>query len=402
MCWNAPRLRPERFVALMVCLAGVLFAQAAHAQAPLPAPPEGEYEVLLVTYGPGEAYWERFGHNAIWLREPARGLDHAFNFGFFDFDQPHFLRRFVQGRMLYFAAAVPTERELGGYRDAGRSVRVQVLNLGPLEYAQLRDSLLNQVAPENRDYLYDYFYDNCSTRVRDALDLALDGLLAGQFRTQAEVQTLREHARRATERDFWYYLGLEIGLGAPVDAYATRWDEMYLPAVLAENMQEVTRMGSNGLAPLVSEDRLLFEGRVAAMPATPTAVWPRYLALGLGLAVLILLLARYTPAVLANVVATAWLLVAAMAGIGLLALMLGTDHAATRPNINPLLLNPLGLLALVPAWRAFSAMVVVMGVVAAGFIVAWPGGQYLVDVMALTAPLNLAAAWVVWRMGSRR
>jgi len=396
-------LRPDRAItALLAWLAGTMLAVTALAQSSPPAPPEGEYQALLVTYGPGEVYWERFGHNAIWLREPARNLDHAFNFGFFDFDQPNFLRRFVQGRMLYFAAAVPTERELGWYREAGRSVRVQALNLGPLEYAHLRDLLLEQVEPENRDYLYDYYFDNCSTRVRDVLDQALDGLLAEQFRTQAEVLTLREHTRRATERDYWYYLGLEIGLGEPVDAHATRWDEMFLPGVLAESIEEITRMGPNGLEPLVAEDNVVFEGTVAPLPSTPTPVWPRYLAAGLGLAALLILLARFAPAILGNGLALGWVLISGTAGIGLLALMLGTDHAATRPNINPLLLNPVALLALVPAWRVFAAMVMALGVVAAALMAAWPGGQYLVDVLAFLAPLQLVAAGMVWRMGVRR
>ena len=68
-------------------------------------------QIWLVTYGPGEIYWQSFGHNAIWIRDPELGLDHVFNFGFFDFDQDNFFRRFLQGKMLYFSAAQPAERE---------------------------------------------------------------------------------------------------------------------------------------------------------------------------------------------------------------------------------------------------------------------------------------------------
>ncbi|KAA9132467.1 DUF4105 domain-containing protein [Marinihelvus fidelis] len=401
MSWNGRRwLLKRAWLAALLCMAGLVTAPV-QAQSLPPAPPEGDYEVLLVTYGPGAEIWERFGHNALWLREPARGLDHAFNFGFFDFEQPNFLRRFVQGRMLYFAAAVPTAQELDWYRQAGRSVRVQSIDLGPLEYAHLRDILLAQVDAANRDYLYDYYYDNCSTRLRDVLNMALDGLLAQQFQDQAEVQTLREHTRRATQVDPVYYLGLEIGLGEPVDRHATRWDEMFLPSVLADSLLEVTRLKGQGLAPLVSSDRVLSEGRLPAMPAEPAVVWPRYLGVGLLLAVLLILLARFAPTALGTGVALAWGLVLATAGLGLLALMLATDHAITRPNINPLLLNPAWVLALIPAWRRFAVMVVVFGVIAVTAIAAWPGGQYVVDVLALVAPVSLVAAAIVWRAPRR-
>ena len=78
---------------------GAMPLQAAESTAP------DEPEVWLVTYGPGEIYWQRFGHNAIWVRDARLGLDHTFNFGFFDFEQERFFLRFLLGRMLYFAAA---------------------------------------------------------------------------------------------------------------------------------------------------------------------------------------------------------------------------------------------------------------------------------------------------------
>jgi hypothetical protein len=85
-------------------------------------------EVWLVTYGPGEIYWQRFGHNAIWIRDPALGLDHVFNFGFFDFAQEDFFLRFLQGRMLYFSAAQPARDEFAAYIDENRSIRAQRLD----------------------------------------------------------------------------------------------------------------------------------------------------------------------------------------------------------------------------------------------------------------------------------
>lgn len=383
-------------------MAGPLWAAAE--DFPPPTPPEGDYQALLLTYGPGDVYWERFGHNAIWLRESARDLDHSFNFGFFDFEQPGFLRRFVQGRMLYFAAAMPAEREQAYYRSEGRSVRVQALNLDPLQFARLRDSLLRQVRPENRDYLYDYYLDNCSTRLRDALDEALDGMLHDQFAAQPGVQTFRDHTRRATERDFWYYLGLETGLGAPVDRPISRWDEMFIPEALADSLVEVTRLGARGLEPLVASDTMAFEGSVPAAAVIPASVWPRYLALGLVVVLVGWLVTRVAPAAFGERLVAAWFLLASVAGLALLALMLFTDHAASRPNVNLLLLNPLFLIVVSARWwpmaRRLVAALALLGLAAAVAIAAWPGLQYTADVVAALGPVSACAAWWLWRRGA--
>ncbi|HET6566239.1 MAG TPA: DUF4105 domain-containing protein, partial [Xanthomonadales bacterium] len=194
---------------------------------------EAQTGVWLVTYGPGELYWQRFGHNGIWIRDEDLGLDHVFNFGFFDFEQEDFFLRFLQGRMLYFSAAQPAESEFAQYIDENRSIRLQKLALGEEQALLLADFLVREVQPQNRDYLYDYYLDNCSTRVRDALDLALDGRLQQHFTNLAAGQNFRSHTRRLTAGDFWLYLGLELGLGQPVDEPISRWDEFFIPAQLA-------------------------------------------------------------------------------------------------------------------------------------------------------------------------
>ncbi|HEY5776454.1 MAG TPA: DUF4105 domain-containing protein, partial [Xanthomonadales bacterium] len=159
-----------------LCFALLVFSRVVIADevSALPDVPDDGKEAWLVTFDPGEIYFERFGHNAIWLREPAAGLDHTFNFGYFDFEQEDFFLRFMRGRMLYFSIAQPAAREFAYYRHVNRSIRAQKLNLKPLQYQRLRDYLLNEVQPENRNYRYDYYLNNCSTRIRDALDIALD------------------------------------------------------------------------------------------------------------------------------------------------------------------------------------------------------------------------------------
>jgi len=393
------RVRARLILLLLFGLLTPALPVTAQAEVPTLLPPT-EAEAWLVTYGPGEVYWQRFGHNAIWLREPG-GLNHAFNYGFFDFEQDSFLLRFVQGRMLYFAAAIPIERELALYASEGREVRIQRLNLSPASYALLREHLLRNVRPENRDYLYDYYLDNCSTRLRDALDLALGGALSAEFTARPATQNFRDHTRRSTQMDRAYYLGLVTALGLPVDREISIWDEQFLPAVLADSLLGATVDVNGARAPLITEDRILLAGLVSAAPATAAVTWPRYLLLGLLLAAPLLLAQRRSGALGSSLQLT-WLLLIGTLGLALLAVWGFTDHRAANPNLNLLLLQPLAVLAVLPALRRFVGGLLGLGLVLALVLSVLPGGQYQADPLALLLPVNLLAIGWLWQLGPFR
>ena len=370
----------------MLSLAGAISAGAAQAQTE-------SAQAWLVTYGPGEIYWQRFGHNAIWIRDPARGLDHTFNFGFFDFEQKDFFLRFLQGRMLYFSAAQPARVEFAAYIDENRSIRAQRLDLPPGQIALLARHLLEEVRPENRDYLYDYYLNNCSTRVRDAVDLAVGGSLSGASRTVAAGQTWRDHTRRLSSADFWLYLGLELVLGARVDRPITRWDEMFIPEILAESVAALDTAASGESAPLVLEDVMLFESTLPLPPAQPRTWWPRYLLASLALVAVAWAASRWAGPALSRTLARAWFLAAGCAGLAMLFFWFGTDHAAAGLNLNVLVLNPLWLWPGMRPGRGSVMLPVVAGFAVLSVLLAFlPPHQYNLDVLTAFLPLNLAAA----------
>ncbi|MDX1380145.1 MAG: DUF4105 domain-containing protein [Xanthomonadales bacterium] len=356
-------------------------------------------EIWLVSYGPGEVYWQRFGHNAIWVRDPALGLDHVFNFGFFDFGQENFFLRFLQGRMLYFSAAQPASEEFAGYIDENRSIRAQRLALSERQATELAAYLLEEVRPENRDYLYDYYANNCATRVRDALDQALDGVLQQQFAGTPAPQTWRDHTRRLTAADFWLYLGLEIVLGAPVDRPIDRWEEMFIPAVLADALMEVEAAPGGGVTgPLVREDVTLYASTLQPPPPEPRAWWPRYLLASLGVVAAAWLLARSGPAWLGPLVARSWLGLGGVAGLAMLFFWFGTDHAVASLNLNLLVFSPLWLWPALFRSASGRTTLLVGGLSALALAMPFlPPWQYSFDVLAAFRPLNLAAAAAVDR-----
>jgi len=357
-----------------------------------------ETEIWLVTYGPGEIYWQRFGHNAIWIRDPELGLDHVFNFGFFDFEQEDFFLRFLQGRMLYFSAARPAQQEFAAYIDENRSIRAQKLDLSREQKLRLIEFLLEEVRPENRDYLYDYYLNNCSTRVRDAIDQALGGILKSEFQPMPASQTWRDHTRRLTFEDFWLYLGLEIGLGAPVDWESSRWDEMFIPAMLAEAVASASYTGSSVSRPLVLEDVVLFASSLDSPPAFPPGRWPLYLLASLAVVLASWLLCRFAPPGFLVAVSRSWLVISGLSGLVLLFFWFGTDHSVARLNLNLLVFCPLWVFPAFRKGRERAALIVVAAVSALALLTTqFPPHQYNFDVLAAFIPLNLAAAFGLYR-----
>jgi len=294
--------------------------------------------------------------------------------------------------MLYFSVAQAASREFEFYRKDNRSIRAQKLNLSPTQYRQLRDYLLNEIKPENRYYRYDYYLNNCSTRIRDALDLALDGTLSSRTQNLPAKLNFRDQTRRLTQMQFWYYLGLELGLGYPVDRVVTRWDEMFIPMVVADELAAMSREESSVGNPMVPVDTMFFETTSIPPPVTPTPVWPRYLLLGLLVTGLAWLSGKFMPPAWLEGLSLGWVLISVSIGLVLAGLWFMTDHAVTRPNANLLLFNPLVLVAFVPMLRKVGAVLLAGGTAIAYLLLLLPQHQYNLDVLVLVTPINLAVA----------
>ncbi len=335
-----------RFLALLLLGLGLAGASPARAQA-LP-------EVWLATVEPGEIYWQRFGHNAILLTDPVDGSGIAYNFGYFSFEQENFLLRFAQGRMLYQAVAIDAAADLDGYLADGRRVWLQRLRLPPERVQALAAELARGVQPDRRDYRYDYYLANCSTRVRDALDAALGGALERATSHRSHGQTFRRHTRAHAQDLPWLYLATDLALGQPVDEPITLWQQMFLPAQLMRAMAELEVDGQA----VVIETRVLPGGAVSELvqPEVPD-FRPHFAAAGLLLAGLLMALARFAerggaarlPLALGGSMLT---LAIGSAGVVLAFLWFATDHAAAARNENLFLFAPVWLLA-APAWLQF-------------------------------------------------
>ena len=325
----------------------LFFASAAFAQ--------GEnLSVSLITFGPGEEVWERFGHNAIEIRNAETGAGLLYNYGMFDFAQENFFLNFARGRMLYRIAVGDPEEEYPIYVAEGRWIVRQQLNLMPAQRAKLAQYLAWNARPENAQYPYDYFRDNCATRVRDALDAALGGAIKAQLISPSRGFTYRMDADRLMRPDTALMLAIDAGLGPYSDQRLSYWDESFVPMEFMRHAREISLTDAAGnKLPLVANETVLNQGHLPdPQEFPPRWIWGA-LATGIITALILLGLTRARANMAARLVfATSTSIIALVCGIGglvLTGLWAFTDHLSAWRNENILLLNPLCLL-LLPAW----------------------------------------------------
>ena len=341
---------------LLLLLAGLFTALPARAQQLFPSSGNSgdTLQISVLTFGPGTIYWERFGHNAILVRDSERGTAVAYNYGMFDFNQKNFMLNFARGYMLYRMAADSLDYDLDIYRYEGRWVQEQKLNLTPIQRVTLADYLQWNARPENRNYRYDYFLSNCSTKVRDALDQALGGQLRTQLESAMTPYSYRYDAVRLVSPDLFAGLGMDVALGPTADLPLSQLQESFVPMVLMQQLRQIKIKDADGNErPLVASETRLLEAHVPDDPPRPPDWRLPFLLIGLAVAGVLLLLnhlrrsfaARLGFALLANT----YTLLCGVCGLILLAMWTLTQHWAGWHNENLLLLNPLSLL-LLPTW----------------------------------------------------
>jgi hypothetical protein len=327
-----------------------------------------ELTVYLITIGSGDESWEKFGHNAIWIHDALRNTDVAYNWGLFDFNAVDFYPRFLKGEMLYSMGGFDTEATFQMYREANRSIWVQELNLSPEQRFELRRFVEWNALPQNRFYHYDYYRDNCSTRVRDVLDRVLGGVIRRASQNAPTATTYRSHTRRLTQDTPWLYVGTLLGLGHPVDRPISRWEEMFLPVRLHDDIRGLRVRDSTGAsAPLIKSERTVFTANRAPEPLEPTSHIPAYVIAGVLVAFVALLL-RYvadggSKGARAGLllVTGVWNLVIGILGCGLAGLWLFTHHIYSYYNENLFQANPLSFLLaimILASFRRHSALAV--------------------------------------------
>lgn len=386
-------------------------AEDAVNQAPEPNAIADALRVSLLTIGQGDQMWDSFGHNVILVENLRTGQSIAYDWGRFSWAQEGFLKNLLMGRMQYSMGVSEPQVLFSHYESLNRSVTVQHLSLeADAKLAMIAEMEANRANP---DYRYEYFLDNCSTRVRDLLNEAAGGAIA--LRSAVPEEEYRFHTRRLTQHNVALWAGFDVLLGNGGDQPIPRWAGLFTPLELIEEVRE-TEVEVNGtMVPLVASEEVVYASTRPAEDEEPRSMMLTFLLLGVVLGGVIAFLgfrsgrddraARAGFALLAG----SWSLVAGVVGVALL-FVLVTDHVWMHWNENALQFTPLSLV-LVPlvaltAWRgrAGPAVLRLAGAAAAlsvlGFVLqVFPGfDQGNGELIALALPIHLGLAWAVWEI----
>lgn len=295
-------------------------------------------QISLLTCAPGAELYSTFGHSAIRVYNPVMQTDVVYNYGIFDFDTPNFYPLFIQGKLPYSLAVEPTNYFVRQYRHDQRPVSEQVLQLNAPQKEQLLQFLERNNLPQNRYYLYDFFYNNCATKIRDAFQT--------QFADQLTVQPA--HAAQKTFRQLlaeylqslpWAHFGIDLILGLPTDSIASYEHEMFLPDYLAANLQQGYTISGKPLmsqpTPFVDTPRRVTNIPVSSQP---------WFVFG-GLLLLAVVLTLWVRASwLRTLFDVLFFGILAICGCVFVFMWVATNHQATHYNLNMLWANPLYLL----------------------------------------------------------
>tara|TARA_B110000967_G_scaffold152574_1_gene156809 strand:- start:3605 stop:4783 length:1179 start_codon:yes stop_codon:yes gene_type:complete len=289
-----------------------------------------ESEVSILTFGPGASLNDAFGHTAIRIKDPLYNFDIVFDYGRYDFETEGFYLKFAQGKLDYQIGRAEFDAVFSDYQYLNRSIKEQQLNLSTEQKTAFYLFLTENIKPENQSYPYDFFYNNCATKIIDGIETILNDPLVYTPPTSFEPQTFRNLIRSDLNQNSWGSLGIDIALGSKIDQIATVEEHLFLPKnlyILLENAH--TKTGNTGV---VSASKTLSLSDAIAHNnffGSPLFI--------LGILALLLLLITYND--YKKNKRSHWLDVCIFAitgliGVGLLLLWFATDHTATAYNYN--------------------------------------------------------------------
>jgi hypothetical protein len=301
-----------------------------------------EAKISVLTIGPGASLNDAFGHNAYRIEDRSLGIDVVYGYGQYDFDTPYFYLKFAQGKLNYLISRHNFSDFFNHYVRYNRTIKAQLLNLSTAEKQKLFDYLETNYKPENRSYVYDFFYDNCATRIRDVANTVTESTITFTPPKNFKPKTFRALIHEHVGLNTWGSFGIDLALGSVIDKTVSADAYMFLPKYIH------TFFGSAKINPsknLVKSASTIFQEKET--PKASNFLFSPVVVLGL-LAVLILFITYKDYKKNKRSKGLDLILFGTTGSIGILLLLLwfATDHSATAQNYNVLWAVPLNLLAL--------------------------------------------------------
>lgn len=302
-------------------------------------------EISIITIGPGPELYDSFGHTAIRVHDDASNIDWVFNYGRFNFNTPNFYMKFARGKLLYTLWVTPFDDFIEDYKYQRRWVKEQILALDTKEKKQFFDFLKNNAKDENREYLYDFFFDNCATRPVDGLTSVMGKQLKIDYSSFPEGFTHRDLIRNNVHWNTWGMLGMDVAIGSVTDRLATQKEYAFLPNYTMEAFANSTI--SNG----TSERSLVLKTESLYTPEKENTYKESFIISPIIIMSLLSLLLVYKTykdnenQKALGITDTLILFCTGIIGILLAFLWFGTEHSTTKWNYNLLWAFPFHIIA---------------------------------------------------------
>lgn len=298
-------------------------------------------KISLLTFGKGKSVADVWGHTGIRVLNADKGTDLVYNYGTYDFNQPNFLLKFLRGKLKYSLSFNDFEQTIRFYTFYHRDVFEQVLNLNSEEKIKLMELLEENYLPENRYYLYDFFYDNCSTRPLSIITNSIQSKLL--LSENKENKTFRQYLDEEIIDKPWLDFGIDLILGINADKNPERFQKSFLPLNLKSELSksQILKDGQNESFVLMDKTIASFDHVQSSFPLLlkPASIFTFLFVLE----ILIFGFFFFKSPKLFLIYDKIWFTIALIAGLIITFLWFFTDHTATKSNLNYLVFNPLYL-----------------------------------------------------------
>ena len=298
----------------------------------------------LITCSPGQEVYALYGHTALRIQNYTAGQDLVFNYGMFSFKQPHFIWRFVRGQCDYMVVPIPWQYFTQEYEKRGSSITEQVLNLTQEEANRMYLRILEECKPENREYRYNFLYNNCTTKVRDIIESCVEGRIV--YPDSIPLYTHRQMLHQYTKEHPWAQEGNDILLGAAVDTLVNIRSAQFAPEYMLRYADNAyIYAANNDKRPLILKKEILLHKKPQVIESEFPLSPRQAMAVLLCFSILIVLVERWV-----NWQFWLWdavlLLGQGLAGMVLLFMFFFSEHPAVDSNWQIWVLNPIALIAL--------------------------------------------------------
>jgi len=289
-------------------------------------------QVSVITCGPGTELYSTFGHSAFRIKDPVNGLDRVYNYGTFNFNTPNFYVKFAQGKLLYELRAYNFGNFLRGYQEENRWVKEQVLDLKNEQVQQVFDFLENNAKPENMAYKYDFFYDNCSTKMMDVLEQVLGSDLVFDPNFEEGKYTHRQLIQMYLGELPWSDFGIDLALGSVIDREIPSKAYMFLPDYVLQGVDASGIKESGIIKPLVKETNTILDSKPLINKGW--SITPFWVFTILAVAVILISIRDFKKRRRNKLLDYILFISTGITGLVILLLWFATDHSATANNLN--------------------------------------------------------------------